>query len=147
MYDLFRLHELKPLNTDDCRTMWKAITGSELPEARVRPIEILTGGNPRLLSIIANFAAKTSFRELMLDLTQLVDDNTEYFKSHLDGLPPLERKVFVALADLWDPLTAREVADASRVEVNKTSALLNRLVSRGAVVVFEEREEKMVSSC
>ena len=139
MYELFKLHELKPLNTQDCRTMWASITGDELSENRVRPIEILTGGNPRLLAIIANFAAKTSFRELMQDLTQLVDDHTEYFKSHLDGLPAKERKVFVALADLWDPLTARQVAEAARVDVNTASSLLQRLISRGAVEVFEEK--------
>ena len=142
MYELLKVHGLEPLNTDDCRTMWQAITGEELSEARVRPIKILTGGNPRLLSIIANFAARISLRELMLDLTQLVDEHTEYFKSHLEGLPSLERKVFVALVDMWDPLTAREVAKAARVSVNKTSSLLNRLISRGAVVVFEKQGRK-----
>ena len=94
--------------------MWSAITQEDLSEGRVRPIEILTGGNPRLLSIIANFAAKRSFRELMLDLTQLIDEHTEYFKSHLDALPALERKVFVCLADLWDPVGARVVAKAAQ---------------------------------
>ncbi|MGA7641212.1 MAG: tetratricopeptide repeat protein [Syntrophobacteraceae bacterium] len=142
MYELLKIHDLEPLNTDDCRAMWRAITGEELSEARVRPIKILTGGNPRLLSIIANFAARISLRELMLDLTQLVDEHTEYFKSHLEGLPSLERKVFVALVDMWDPLTAREVARAARVSVNKTSSLLNRLTSRGAVVVFETQGRK-----
>jgi len=142
MYDLFKLQDLKPLNTEDCRTVWTAITGDELSENRVRPIEILTGGNPRLLAIIANFAAKTSFQELMQDLTQLVDDHTEYFKSHLDGLPSQERKVFVALADLWDPLTAREVANAARVDVNTASAQLTRLITRGAVAVFEKKGRK-----
>ncbi len=46
MYDLFKIHDLKPLNTPDCRTMWSAITKEDLSEGRVRPIEILTGGNP-----------------------------------------------------------------------------------------------------
>ncbi len=142
MYELLKVHDLEPLNTADCRTMWNAITGVELSEERVRPIKILTGGNPRLLSIIANFAARISLRELMLDLTQLVDEHTEYFRSHLEGLPSLERKVFVALMDLWDPCTARKVARAARVDVNKTSSLLNRLVSRGAVVVFEKQGQK-----
>ena len=142
MYELLKTHDLEPLNTDDCRTMWQAITGEELSEARVRPIKILTGGNPRLLAIIAKFAARISLRQLMLDLTELVDEHTEYFKSHLEGLPHLERKVFVALVDLWDPLAAREVATAARVSVNKTSSLLNRLISRGAVVVFETQGRK-----
>ena len=94
MYELLKVHELEPLNTADCRTLWHSITGDELTEERVKPIEILTGGNPRLLSIIAKFAAGISLRELMRDLTQLVDEHTEYFKNHLEGLPSLERKVF-----------------------------------------------------
>jgi len=40
----------------------------------------------------------------------------------------------VSLAELWDPSTAREVARASRQDVSKTSAQLQRLVGRGAVV-------------
>ena len=56
----------------------------------MRPLEILTGGNPRLLAIIALFGAGRSFRELMDNLLDLVDDHTEYFKSHLESLPALE---------------------------------------------------------
>lgn len=53
-------------------------------------------------------------------------------------MPPTERKVYLALADLWDPSTAREIAAAARLDVNKTSSLLGRLVGRGAVVVEEQ---------
>jgi len=72
-------------------------------------------------------------------LTRLVDEHTEYFKSHLDNLPPLERKVFVALADLWQPSTAREVAEVARIDVNKASAYLKRLISKGAVVEVDKK--------
>jgi hypothetical protein len=126
MFELFKIHELKPLDSDGCRKLWTSITGQQLQGDRIRPIQILTGGNPRLLVIISTFAAKTSFKELMDDLIRLVDEHTEYFKSHLDNLPPLERKVFVALADLWQPSTAREVAEAARIEVNTASAYLKR---------------------
>jgi len=138
MFELFKIHELQPLNSDDCRTLWRSITGLELRGDRIRPIQILTGGSPRLLVIISVFAAKASFRELMEDLTHLVDEHTEYFKSHIDRLPPLERKVFVTLADLWQPSTAREVAEAARIDVNKASAYLKRLISKGAVMEVEQ---------
>ena len=127
MFELFKIHELEPLSSDDCRTLWESITGQELIGDRIRPIQILTGGSPRLLVIISIFAARASFRELMEDLTHLVDEHTEYFKSHIDNLPPLERKVFVTLADLWQPSTAREVSQAARIDVNK-----------GAVVEVEQ---------
>ena len=137
MFELFKVYELKPLGSDECRAVWAFITGKEISEQRVKPIRILTGGNPRLLTIISTFAANMSFRELMTDIMQLVDDHTEYFKSHLDNLAAVERKVYLALAELWDPSPAREVARMARLDVNNTSSLLRRLVDRGAVEVAD----------
>lgn len=133
MYELFWTFDLVPLNTDECRTVWKALTGHELAGDRIRPVEILTGGSPRLLSILASFASEMSLRELMDNLAHLVDEHTSYFKSNLEGLPAAERKVYVTLADMWRPATAREVAEAARIDVNKASGFLSRLMQRGAV--------------
>jgi tetratricopeptide (TPR) repeat protein len=134
MFDLFKLHELGPLDEIECGTLWSSISGKEASDERVRPLQILTGGNPRLLAIISTFAARMSLKELMDDLMQLVDDHTEYFKTHLDNLPPIERKAYLALAELWDPAPARKVADFARLNVNKASSLLRRLVERGMVM-------------
>ena len=135
LYDLFRVITLRPLNTQECVALWEAVSGQPSTTLVVRPLEILTGGNPRLLTIIALFSAGRSFRELKANLLDLVDDHTEYFKSHLESLPALERRVYLSLARLWKPATAREVADQSRTDVNKCSALLMRLMERGAVAV------------
>ena len=135
LYDLFRVTTLRSLDTQECVSLWEAVSGQPSTTLAVRPLEILTGGNPRLLAIIALFSAGRSFRELMDNLLDLVDDHTEYFKSHLESLPALERRVYLALARLWKPATAREVADQSRTDINKCSALLTRLVERGAVTV------------
>ena len=140
MFELFKTLELDPLDESQCRTLWASITGNEPNDERVRPIQILTGGNPRLLTIISAFASQMSLRELMDDLLHLVDEHTEYFKSHLDGLPSIERKVYLGLAELWAPATAREVADVARLNVNKTSSLLRRLIKRGAVVLADGRK-------
>jgi len=137
MYELFKIYELKPLGSDECRAVWASITGKEISEQRVKPIRILTGGNPRLLTIISSFGANMSFRELMADIMQLVDEHTEYFKSHLDNLAAVERKVYLALAELWDPSPARKIAAMARLDVNKTSSFLNRLADRGAVEVMD----------
>ncbi|HIJ71531.1 MAG TPA: tetratricopeptide repeat protein [Planctomycetes bacterium] len=142
MFELFKVQELKPLDEAECRKIWASITGKELHEERIRPIQILTGGNPRLIRILSSFGASMSFKELMDDLIQLVDDHTEYFKSHLDRLAPTERKVYLSLAELWDPSTASEVAKEARLNVSKTSALLGRLMERGAIVVSKEKSRK-----
>ena len=138
MYELFRVHHLRPLDANKCRILWHALTGQQLEGDRVRPMQILTGGNLRLLTILSTFAAGLSLNQFMHDLVRLVDEHTEYFKSHLDALPAVERKVYLSLAELWDPSTARDVARAARMDVNRASSLLRRLADRGAVMVLDE---------
>lgn len=135
LYDLFRVSTLQPLNTEECRVLWETVSGQSPPRKTIRSLEILTGGSPRLVAIVAHFGAKLSFRELMDDLLDLVDEHTEYFKGHIEALPPQERRVYLALADLWKPATTREIADRSRVDTSKCSAQLTRLIERGVVQV------------
>ena len=135
LYDLFRVSTLQPLDTEECARLWKTVSGQRPPGKTIRPMEILTGGNPRLVAIVAGFAAGRSFRELMDDLLDLVDEHTEYFKSHIEALPAQERRVYLALADLWKPATTREIAERSRIETSKCSAQLARLTERGVVQV------------
>ncbi len=135
-YELLREVTLRPLELEACAMLWQTVSGRDRPPETIRALRILTGGNPRLLTIVARFGANLSFRELMADLLDLVDDHTEYFKSHLDALPAQERRVYVALAKLWIPATTREIADLARSDTNKCSAQLARLVDRGAVEVI-----------
>ena len=135
LYDLFRVVTLHPLNTDECEVLWRTVSGKPTTTRAVRPLEILTGGNPRLLAIIARFGAGQSFPELMGNLLDLVDEHTEYFKSHFEALPPQERRVYLALARLWKPSTTREVSELARVDTNKCSSMLGRLAQRGSVAI------------
>jgi tetratricopeptide (TPR) repeat protein len=73
------------------------------------------------------------------NLTFLIDQNTEYFKSQLDALPAVERKVLASLLDAWDPCTAKQVAEAARVNTNTASAMLARLTTRGSVIKEQGR--------
>ena len=133
LYDLFRTLTLGPLDTNECAVLWEAASGRRVPPETIRSLEILTGGSPRLLAIVARFGAGRSFRDLMADLLDLIDDHTEYFKSHLESLPAQERRVYLALADLWKPALTKEIADRARLDTSKCSAQLARLVERGVV--------------
>ena len=133
LYDLFRTLTLRPLDTNECAVLWETASGRRVPPETIRSLEILTGGSPRLLAIVARFGAGRSFRDLMADLLDLIDDHTEYFKSHLESLPAQERRVYLALADLWKPALTKEIADRARLDTSKCSAQLARLVERGVV--------------
>ena len=132
LYDLFRIRTLRPLDTNQCAVLWETVTGRRPAPPTVRSLEILTGGSPRLISIVARFGAGLSFRELMADLFDLVDDHTEYFKSHIESLPAQEQRVYLALAALWKPATTREIADHARIGTSACSAQLARLVGRAS---------------
>ena len=133
LYDLFRVINLRPLDEQECRALWKAASG-ECPESgKVRSVQILTGGSPRLIAIVAPFSAGRPLHKLMDDLFELIDEHTEYFKSHLDALAPQERRVYLALADLWKPATTKEIADRARLRSSTCSAQLKRLMGRRVV--------------
>lgn len=132
-YEMFRVIQLRPLEREECRAIWARLTGETLEGQMIRPIEIFTGGNPRLLTILGGFAKGRTLRELMSDLLGLIDDHSDYFKSNLEALSQEERRAFIALCELWEPSTARAVAEVARFDVNKASMCLGRLVNRGAV--------------
>ena len=133
-FDLFRIVGLNPLATEDCRRLWQTVSGDSMIGRQIRPLEILTGGNPRLLVIVAGFARHRSLRQLMEELVVLIDEHTEYFRGHLEALPRSERRVYIAVIDLWQPSTTGEIADRARMDVRVVSTMLGRLVQRGAVI-------------
>lgn len=137
-FELFRTIPLRPLNTEDCQRLWQAAGGGARSAWSIRPLEILTHGSPRLLVIVAGLARHRSLRQLLDELVTLIDDHTEYFRSHLEGLPRTERRVYLAVIDLWnlwELATPGEIAARAALDVRVVSTMLGRLAERGAVTV------------
>ena len=132
-FELFRVIDLKPLTTDQCCRLWASAGGDRVTGRQIRPLEILTGGSPRLLVIVAGYSRHRSLRQLMEELVMLVDEHTEYFRGHLEVLPKGERRVYVAVIDLWRPSSAGEISARARMDVRTVSTMLGRLADRGAV--------------
>ena len=133
-FELFRIVALEPLATEECRRLWQVVSGDAVSEREIRPLEILTGGSPRLLVIVAGFALHRSLRQLMEELVELIDEHTEYFRGHLEVLAKGERRVYIAVIDLWQPSSTGEIATRARMDVRPVSTLLGRLIERGAVI-------------
>ena len=132
-FELFRFVELKPLNSDACLRLWRTVSGDDAPERTIRPLEIFTGGSPRLLVVVAEFSLHRSLPRLMEELVTLIDDHTEYFRGRLERLPKGERRVYVAIIDLWQPSGTGEISTRARMGVRAVSTCIGRLVERGLV--------------
>ena len=131
-FEMFHLVVLRPLNREQCQRIWESVTRRELSVEEARAVQILTGGSPRLVATMAQFNADRPADRLMDGLLELMDDHTAYLKACIEDLPVQERKAFIALADLWKPSSASEVAERARMEANAASVHLRRLVTRGA---------------
>ena len=132
-FELFRFVDLKPLDSTACLRLWHTVSGDGASERTIRPLEIFTGGSPRLLVIVAEFALHRSLPRLMEELVTLIDNHTEYFRGHLEHLPRGERRVFVAIIDLWQPSSTGEIAQRARMDVRPTSTCIGRLLERGLI--------------
>ena len=145
-FELFRIIRLEPLDTEECRRLWQMVSGDVVARREIRPLEILTGGNPRLLVVVADFARRRSLRQLMEELVRLVDDHTEYFRGHLEVFAKTERRVYLAAIDLWQPSSTGEIAARARMDVRAVSTLLGRLVERGAVIVERHGKKRLYAA-
>ena len=133
-FELFRILRLEPLDTVECQRLWRMVSGDTVSEREIRPLQILTGGDPRLLVIMGDFAQHRSLRQLMEEMVVLIDEHTEYFRGHLEVFAKTERRVYLAVIDLWQPSSTGAIAARARMDVRAVSALLGRLVERGAVL-------------
>ena len=145
-FELFRVVNLEPLDTESCRRLWKMAAGDDVEGREIRPLEILTGGSPRLLTILAGFARRRSMRELLEELVQLVDEHTEYFRGFLEALGKTERRVYLAVVDLWRPSSAGEIAARARLGIRVVSTMLGRLVGRGAVTAEGDGKKRLYAA-
>ena len=134
-FEMFRTVSLEPLSAEECARLWTVVNGERISGREIRPLQILTGGSPRLLVIIAGFGRHRSLRKLMEELVDLVDEHTEYFRGHLEALGKTERRVYVAVIDLWRLSMPGEIAARARLDIRTVSTMLGRLVNRGAVLV------------
>ena len=134
-FEMFRTVDLEPLNAGECARLWTVVSGERISGREIRPLQILTGGSPRLLVIVAGFSRHRSLRKLMEELVDLVDEHTEYFRSHLEALGKTERRVYIAVIDLWRLSRPGEIAARARMNIRTVSTMLGRLVNRGAVLV------------
>ena len=145
LYGVFHMVELSPLSLDQAIDMLSRLataSGDEMlatflrsPAARPRLAAIgsLTGGLPRMWSLLASGLSAEGLDELVDVVLTRIDDLTPYFQSRVSALSPQEAKVVRALADAPGPLNVRQVAARSGIEAKAAARALVGLRRSGWV--------------
>lgn len=142
-YDFFRIDELRGLSEDEMRetidNLARLRGADELirrlddDPGRLRVLHTLTGGNPRTAVLLYGVLLKGIDGDVRSDLEGLLDEVTPLYKARFDELPAQAQQLLDKLALHWDPMSARQAADALNWPVNQASAQLDRLVQAGVV--------------
>lgn len=142
-YDFFRVHRLGPLTAAEVRDVLLALAlrhGNERvariareQPARLEALGVLAGGNPRTIVTLYSVLGAGADGDVRSDLEALLDRHTPLYKARFEALAPQAQQVVDALCLAWDPATARQLADHTRLDVTSVSSQLNRLEKEGLV--------------
>ncbi len=143
-YDFFRFDELKGLTEEEMNAMLlnlaQATSNNKVAElidrdpGRFRAFHVLTGGNPRTIVLLFNVLRHGAINDdIRSDLEGLLDRCTPLYKARFEAMPAQLQQVVDGLAVNWHPISAAELTKKLRMDVNATSAALNRLAIQGVV--------------
>ncbi len=122
-YDQFKTYYLPPLDLGEMRELLAALAKSAGRDdvatrvrqnpGRIAALHQLTGGNPRTTVLLFHLYAEDFAPTVFGDLEQLLDRVTPLYKARFEELSPQMQVVAGAMANHWDPIAARQLAEAT----------------------------------
>ena len=82
----------------------------------------------------------------MEELVTLIDEHTVYFRGHLETLAKTERRVYIAVINLWQPSKPSEIAERACMDFQTVSTMLGRLLDRGTGTVSGSGQKRLYSA-
>jgi tetratricopeptide (TPR) repeat protein len=145
-YEFFHPHILEPLSEGEllqCMSRLAEARGepgkavrdilAAEPE-RIRTLHTLTGGNPRVLTLVYQLLERTESDSVFSDLEVLLDQLTPFYKARIEEYQTeLQRAIVDAIALNWHPITSHNLSEATAVDVTTISSQLARFKRDGFI--------------
>jgi len=139
-YQFFNVITLKGLKQKDTIALLKKLSehnGQEEQEKlnslllhapeKIESIRRLTGGIPRTLVILFNILMDGPKGKTFNLLEETIDQTTPLYKHRMDDLSSQQKPIVNAIALNWDAMSAKEIADKTRLTSKQVSAQLGQL--------------------
>ncbi|MEO0861277.1 MAG: tetratricopeptide repeat protein, partial [Pseudomonadota bacterium] len=145
-YEFFQPHYLIPLDLAETRACMLTLASRRGPKGksvqfvvrnqpeRLQTLHALTGGNPRVISLIYRLLESSDTHEVMSDLNALLDDVTPYYKHKIEEYSSThQRAVIDAISLNWDPITTGDLSQITGIKSTTISPILVKLRKDGMI--------------
>ena len=116
-------------DTDSLTTFLQSPAG----RARVRAVDHLVAGNPRLYVIFSEFLTRDALDELVPPFLDMLDDLTPYYQAKMRSLSPQQRKIVDFLSGIQGALPVKEIARRTLIGATTAAPQLKLLRESGYV--------------
>lgn len=104
---------------------------TDLATRRLKVVEVLAGGHPRVWMLLAGCMSVENIDELVPVFMKALDDLTPYYQDRMRELPPQQESLVFELCEHRLPLTVGELARRCDLQQNATSVQIKALVDKG----------------
>lgn len=136
-YELFKVERLEGLNKEEAELLLLQL-GEHYPvnpvkeilekqPHRVETLRRLTGGIPRSIVLLFEIFVDDKDGNAFTDLESILDRVTPLYKHRMDELPAQQQEIVNVIAHAWDAVSAKEVAQKTRLDSKLVSAQLKQL--------------------
>jgi tetratricopeptide (TPR) repeat protein len=144
-YGFFRPVHLNELTTAEAQQLliniatWRQQTDlvnflkTAVGQTRVKAVQHLAGGNPRIYVIFADFLTHQSLEDLVSPFMSLVDALTPYYQARMQFLSPQQRKIVELLCEKKYALPVKTIAQRCFMTPQTASSQLKDLKEKGYV--------------
>jgi len=146
-YGFFRVEHLSGLSLTEAVDLLTKIARREKDDslvsflqspagrARVRAVDHLVAGNPRLYVIFSEFLTRDALDELVPPFLDMLDDLTPYYQAKMRSLSPQQRKIVDFLSGTQGALPVKEIARRTLIGATTAAVQLKALRDSGYVRV------------
>ena len=149
-YQFFKLITLHPVSEEEMHKLLRSLarqTGKEAvqnieeiitrhPE-RIEAVRRLTDGVPRTIVLLFQIIMEGAKDSSYAYLEETIDKTTPLYKHRMDDLPKQQRAIVHTIAMNWDAMSAKEIAEQTRLPSKTVSAQLVKLQKQWIVDKIE----------
>src|SRR5690606_8429176 len=136
-YQFFRILRLEALSSDEIKNLlnsWsQRLQITELEDfvktkpGQLEAIRILTDGLPRTLQFFVDLLINRPQQNGYAYIQKIMDMVTPLYQERLNNLLPIEQKIVLKLAFIWEAASIRDLVKPTKIESKLLSANLKKL--------------------